>query len=109
MTLRIQVQNADTNANKELISKGREPTLNNTKVVNGAEHHNIYINKLESDYINVRRDNPNKVYQTGPRGEQYELTTMKDKLNDSSISARIDKELLDPFRNNPYTQPLSSY
>ena len=102
-------QNAETNANKELISKGREPTLNNTKVVNGAEHHNIYINKLESDYINVRRDNPNKVYQTGPRGEQYELTTMKDKLNDSSISARIDKELLDPFRNNPYTQPLSSY
>ena len=42
--------------------------------------------------------------------DRIELTTMKNKLDDDELmSDRIDKELLNPFRNNPYTQSLSSF
>ena len=32
-----------------------------------------------------------------------------DKLDDKSLSNRINHEILDPFKNNPYTQSLSSF
>tara|TARA_B100000214_G_scaffold375263_1_gene360872 strand:- start:1007 stop:2740 length:1734 start_codon:yes stop_codon:yes gene_type:complete len=105
----MNYRNAETNPNKEIISQGRAPTLSNTKVTTGGDYFDIDIKKLESDYINQHENISNKVYSSGPDQGQYELTTMKDKLNDSSIMDRIDKDLLDPFRNNPYTQPLSSY
>ena len=42
--------------------------------------------------------------------DNIELTTMKDHLDDKELmSDRIDKELLNPFKNNPYTQSLSSF
>ena len=35
---------------------------------------------------------------------------MKDKVDDVEfLSDRIDKDLLNPFKNNPYTQSLSSF
>jgi len=34
---------------------------------------------------------------------------MKERLDDESISDRIDPVLLDPFKDNPYTQSLASY
>ena len=35
---------------------------------------------------------------------------MKNKLEDTEmLSDRIDKDLLNPFKNNPYTQSLSSF
>ena len=51
-----------------------------------------------------------KVYSTNIDKGNIELTTMKDKLEDNELmSDRIDKELLNPFKNNPYTQSLSSF
>ena len=37
---------------REVIAQGRMPTLNNTKVVNGGEHMNVEIKKIDSDYMN---------------------------------------------------------
>ena len=34
---------------------------------------------------------------------------VKEQLENEPISDRIDPELLDPFKSNPYTQSLSSY
>ncbi len=106
---KFNYMNAETNPNKELIARGRSPTLNNTKVINGAEHQNIDIKKIESDYINQSANKIGKVYSSGPTSKQYELTTMKNKLNDTPIYNRIDKDLLNPFKENPYTQSLSSF
>ena len=100
--------NAETNPNKEIISQGRAPTLNNTKVVNGAEHTNMDIKKLDTDYINHRENGLTKVYQEIPEDQTCELTTMSDKP-DYNISERIDPNLLNPFKKNPYTQSLSSF
>jgi len=100
--------NAETNPNKEIIAQGRAPTLNNTKVVNGAEHTNMDIKKLNIDYINQRENGLTKVYSETPIDNNCELTTMKDNP-DYVISDRIDPNLLNPFKENPYTQPLSSF
>lgn len=102
--------NAETNPNKEVIAQGRMPTLNNTKIVNGGEHMNVEIKKIDSDYMNQTENKLGKVYSTSRDKGSYELTTMKDKLEDTEmLSDRIDKDLLNPFKNNPYTQSLSSF
>jgi len=102
--------NAETNPNKEIIAQGRIPTLSNTKVVNGGEHVNMEIKKIDSDYMNQSENKLSKVYSTNIDKDRIELTTMKNKLDDDELmSDRIDKELLNPFRNNPYTQSLSSF
>ena len=108
--LKDNYMNAETNPNKEVIAQGRMPTLSNTKVVNGGEHMNMEIKKIDSDYMNQSENKLSKVYSTNIDKERIELTTMKNKLEDSELmSDRIDKDLLNPFKNNPYTQSLSSF
>ena len=102
--------NAETNPNKEVISQGRLPTLSNTKVVNGGEHMNVEIKKINSDYMNQSENKLTKLYSTNVDKNTVELTTMKNNLEDRELmSDRIDKDLLNPFKNNPYTQSLSSF
>tara|TARA_B110000902_G_C14259887_1_gene569386 strand:- start:572 stop:2308 length:1737 start_codon:yes stop_codon:yes gene_type:complete len=102
--------NAETNPNKEVISQGRMPTLSNTKVVNGMEHMNIEIKKIDSDYMNQSDNKLSKVYSSAVGKDSIELTRMRNKVDDTELmSDRIDEDLLNPFRNNPYTQSLSSF
>ena len=71
---------------------------------------NMEIKKIDSDYMNQYENKYTKVYSTNIDKGNIELTTMKDKLEDNELmSDRIDKELLNPFKNNPYTQSLSSF
>ena len=102
-------RNAETNPTKEVISQGRDPTLNNVKVANGMDTMNVEIDKLDKDRMNYRINSIEKVYQEIPTDNNCEITTMKDHLEDSKIAARIEPSLLNPFRNNPYTQSLESF
>tara|TARA_B100000686_G_C16794030_1_gene980919 strand:- start:1908 stop:3695 length:1788 start_codon:yes stop_codon:yes gene_type:complete len=101
--------NAETNPTKEIISRGREPTLSNVKLANGMDTINMEINKLDYDYMNHRLNAVEKVYQTPPNDSNGDITTMKDRLEDNSIASRVDPSLLNPFRKNPYTQSLESF
>ena len=101
--------NAETNPTKEIISQGRAPTLNNVKVANGMDTINMDIKKMDTDYMNHRLNGVDKVYGEIPQDNTCQLTTTKDRLNDESIANRIDPNLLDPFKQNPYTQPLTSF
>jgi len=101
--------NAETNATKEIISQGRSPTLNNVKIANGMDTVNMEINKLDYDYMNHRSNAVEKVYQTPQNDSNGEITTMKDRLEDNKIAVRIDPSLLNPFRDNPFTQSLESF
>ena len=105
----INYMNAETNPTKEIISQGRAPTLNNTKVSNGMDTINMDIKKLDVDYMNHRLNNVDKVYGEIPTDNTCEITTMKDRLEDSNIANRLDPNMLDPFKKNPYTQSLSSF
>jgi len=106
---KISYQNAETNPTKEIISQGREPTLNNVKISNGMDTVNMEIKKMDYDYTNHRLNSVEKVYQNIPEENNGDLTSMKDRLDDEKIAVRIDPSLLNPFKSNPYTQSLESF
>lgn len=100
--------NARLNPNKEEISKGRAPTQTNVKLAAGQDHVNINHRKLESDQINIREPAENKVYGAPPQMNSCGLTTIKDKLPEDVQRDRMNPELLNAFKENPYTQSLFS-
>jgi len=104
-----QYYRADLNPNKEIISQGRAPTTENTKLANGMDTLNIDIKKIESDYFNPRINNPDKIYNEIPQDNTCEYTQEKDTLDNVKLSDRLDPGMLDPFKQNPYTQSLASF
>jgi hypothetical protein len=106
-----QYYRADLNPNKEIISQGRAPTTENTKLAAGMDTLNVDIKKIESDYFNPRINNADKLYQEIPtdRNEIREYTQEKDTLDNVKLSDRLDPVMLDPFKENPYTQSLASF
>ena len=107
-----QYSRADLNPNKELISMGRSPTTENTKLMNGMDTLNVDIKKIESDYFMPRINNLDMVYQDIPNKEDEdvrEYTQEKDTLSNVKLSDRLDPGVLDPFKSNPYTQSLASF
>lgn len=108
-TDKFNYMNAETNPTKEIIAQGRAPTLNNTKIANGMDTINMDIKKIEDDYMNHRLNGVDKVYGIIPQDNTCQITTTKDRLNDNSIANRIEPSILDPFKQNPYSQSLSSF
>lgn len=104
-----QYLRADLNPNKEIISQGRYPTPENTKLASGMDTMNVDIKKIESDYFNPRINNADKVYQEIPTDQTCEYTQEKDTLNNIKLSDRLDPTMLDPFKENPYTHSLASF
>jgi hypothetical protein len=106
-----QFYRADLNPNKEIISQGRAPTTENTKLMNGVDIMNVDIKKIESDYFMPRINNLDKVYQeiesVSPGEREY--TQEKDTLDNVTLADRLDPGLLDPFKDNPYTHSLASF
>ena len=106
-----QFYRADLNPNKEFISRGRAPTVENTKLTNGMDTLNVDIKKIESDYFNPRINSLDKVYQEIPTEQQNirEYTQDKDTLDNVKLADRLDPTMLDPFKDNPYTHSLASF
>ena len=104
-----QYYRADTNPNKEVIAQGREPTRESAKIVNGGDTMNVDIKKIESDYFNHHQTGVDRVYQVIPQDQPCELTRSKDTLDNDKLAYRIEGDLLDPFKHNPYTQSLHSF
>ena len=102
---------ADLNPNKEIIAQGRTPTTENTKLMNGMDTLNVDIKKIETDYFNPRINNADKVYQEIPAEQEdiREYTQEKDTLDNVTLADRLDPVMLDPFKQNPYTQSLASF
>ena len=100
---------AELNPNKEVIAQGRYPTPENTKLTSGMDTLNVDIKKIESDYFNPRINNVDKIYQEIPTDQTCEYTQEKDTLDNQKLSDRLDPNMLNPFRENPFTQSLASF
>ncbi len=100
--------NSHTNPNKEEIALGREPTQTGVKVMAGQDWVNIEHSRIEGDQINIREPSETSVYQAPPQKNGCGLTRVKSKLPEETIRERIDPDILTAFRENPYTQSLSS-
>lgn len=101
--------NSDVNPTKEIIAQGREPTLSNVKLWNGKDTVNVDIKKLDSDYMTQYQTGLTKVYTKLSKDNSCELTRDKFQLDDADLLIeQINPDLLNPFRENPYTHSLAS-
>lgn len=100
---------ADLNPNKEVIAQGRAPTFESVKLANGMDTLNVDIKKIEDDYFNHRINGVTQVYQEIPTEDTCKFTRDKDTLDNDKLSYRIEGDLLDPFKHNPYTHSLHSF
>jgi len=100
--------NARLNPNKERISRGRRPTGQGPKVAVGQDQINLQYRKLETDRINTREPSETYVYQAPPQMNSCGLTTVKDKLPEDIQRGRMNADVLNAFRQNPYSQSLNS-
>ncbi len=105
---------AETNALKELVAKGRAPTQNSVKLAAGVENQNVEIKRIDADSKNPRgmeSDLPNvdKLYVMPPTANEISLTKDKLTVYQQQNVDRMTPDILDAFRNNPYTQSLHSY
>ena len=104
---------AETNANKEEIAKGRAPTQNSVKLAAGGDMQNVEVKRMDEDRKNPRdlqQDMPNcdVPFQLPPTANPYSITKEKNTVF-NTYTDRIQPDILDAFRNNPYTQSLQSY
>ena len=100
--------NAHMNPNREEISLGREPTQESVKLMSGMDTVNIEHRRIEGDQINIREPAETFIYNAPPQKNNCGLTRVKSKLPEDTLRARINPEILDAFKENPYTQSLSS-
>jgi hypothetical protein len=104
---------AETNGLKEEIAKGRAPTQNSVKLAVGGDMQNVDVKRIDSDRKNPRdfeQDMPNcdVPYQLPPTANPASITKEKNTVF-NNYTERIQPEILDAYRNNPYTQSLHSY
>ena len=100
--------NARMNPNKEEISLGREPTNESVKLGAGSDFLNINHKRIESDNINIREPAETFIYNAPPQKNNCGLTRVKSKLPETSNRERINPDILTAFKENPYTQSLTS-
>jgi len=100
--------NARMNPNREEISIGRAPTQESTKLGAGGDLVNIEHRRIEADQINIREPAETFIYNAPPQKNNCGLTRVKSKLPEDTIRERINPNILKAFKENPYTQSLSS-
>jgi hypothetical protein len=100
--------NADTNQKKEVIAQGRNPTDEKAKLWIGKTDINMTQNVMANAYENYENYIPEVRINTAVDKNSQVFTRERfnnRNPNDNYISA----DLLNAFRENPYTQSLSSY
>ena len=102
------IYNARMNPNKEEISLGREPTQESVKLGSGVDLVNINHRRIEADQINIREPAETFVYNAPPQKNNCGLTRVKSKLPENTNRERINPDILNAFKENPYTQSLTS-
>ena len=106
------ISSADApNTNRQFTEDLREPTQVKEKLYNGGDKVNINIKKNECDYISDENQSKrvNKVYDSRREVNECEITQTKDTLDNEHIYVRNNEDIVEAFKNNPYTQSLNSF
>jgi hypothetical protein len=94
------------NETKELLSVSRT-NHGNSQIFN--QQMNVNVARIDSDRNNTRMWVPNNMGNTPMSKETYGQMVGKQQYNDEQMNmARIQPNILDAFRANPYTQSLQS-
>jgi hypothetical protein len=105
--------NATIHSIREQVAVGRTPSKEGAKVGVSKEAVNMNTSR-HGDQENYRIENrgvmSTKVYNSVPQANQFGETHFKDVLANDPIGIdRINPDILDAFRKNPYSQSLHSY
>ena len=101
--------NARINQVKEGTLVGRQPTGQGSKIFNGKDKINMETKKIQGDSINTRELSTSKIYNSIKELKPCSITQEKNQYDYKIMDERIDPDLLNAFKKNPYTQSLSSY
>ena len=100
------IYNATLNDIKQDIAKGREPTNNSVKIPLGEDSIYMTTNKIELENNVLEKT---RITQIPPDLSQCNITTEKDTLDNKKIEDRLNPEMVEQFKKNPYTQSLNSF
>ena len=97
--------NMRTNPFREQAAKSR-PNQGGTQMYNGYE--NIHIDKRDADRDNNRMWVADTLPNTGVSAEQYGRQSAPQQLRSDMNCERMNNDILKAFKQNPYTQSLTS-
>ena len=64
---------------------------------------------MQNQYLNERGVQSNKVYNSIPQITSCNITQDKETVPNEPLADRINPNILEAFRENPYTQSLGSW
>ena len=105
------VYNATLRSLREDVSKGRAPTLSGAKEGAGSVPTNMTTkreNDENNEQLQERAPQVDKIYNSLPQALPCSVTKNKTELPNNPLAQRLDPAILDSYRENPYTQPLTS-
>jgi len=106
------MKNITSKSYRENVSKGRLPGGHGAKENISSDMIYATTNKIgdvQNTLLNQRGKIPTKVYNSLPQANKCSKTKEKKTLDNAYIRNRLDSKLLNPFKNNPYSQSLESY
>jgi hypothetical protein len=106
------IYNAEINAIRGTIDKGFTPGPGGpSKIVGGNDIHatTSKLNETQNEYLVERGVQSDKVYNSIPQITEVNVTTRKDIAPNEPLSDRINPEMINAFKENPYTQSLKSW
>lgn len=96
------LENAEMNEIRSLTIEQRPPTKEGVKVGSGTDSVNVDIKKLEED--NIVNDFKDRIVNKMNDECFSEITKTKQDIDNRDT--RLDVEILEPYKKNPYTLPL---
>lgn len=102
------IYNATVNELREEVLKGRAPTQSGMKRAIGSDQvAEFELRKIECDVVAPREhNNPDRIQNTHP--DINTVGAMTRRPNNYDADDRLDEELLQAFKDNPFTKPLNS-
>lgn len=97
---------------REQVAVGRKPAHSGPKKSYSKDDINMKTTRtgdLDNARIEDRGVSSTKVYNSIPQKNQFGETHYKETLPNEPLADRINPEILDAFRKNPYTQSLHSF
>jgi len=106
------IYNAEIKAIRGTTDKGYTPNPGGVNEVIDANSLNVTTKKIgdiQNDYINERGVQANKVYNSIPQMTHLNITQDKNSVPNEPLADRINPDIVQAFKENPYTQSLSSW
>jgi hypothetical protein len=106
------IYNMEMKVIRSLTDKGYTPNPGGVNEILDSNQIHMTTNKIgdiQNKYLNERGVQSNKVYNSIPQMNLTNLTQTKETVPNEGLADRINPDILEAFRENPYTQSITSW